>query len=216
VLQLPAGCNRQRLPEVQVFSGFWGLDDARRHRDRLFVFGDNDARRGLAGQAAIRGEPNAIGLATKRSPSHVAHAYYRDDDFEANAAKISAGVVRILHTLLEGYVPDADAHPGVHTSHANSAEPATGQTAADGRAAAAGGPQESPVLASGEQQPQQQHQQQQARRLAYRALVVPSDGFGTGRARLHTDAPRTFAFLKRQVCQLLELLQPGAGDALDW
>ena len=60
-----------------MFSGFWGLDDARRHRDRLFVFGDNDARRGLAGQAAIRGEPNAIGLATKRSPSHVAHAYYR-------------------------------------------------------------------------------------------------------------------------------------------
>ena len=60
-----------------MFSGFWGLDDARRHRDRLFVFGDNDARRGLAGQAVIRGEPNAIGLATKRSPSHVAHAYYR-------------------------------------------------------------------------------------------------------------------------------------------
>lgn len=36
-------------------------------------------------------------------------------------------------------------------------------------------------------------------RLPYRALVVPAAGFGTGRARLRTDAPRTFAFLKRQV-----------------
>jgi hypothetical protein len=43
------------------------------------------------------------------------------------------------------------------------------------------------------------HLRAQAQRLAYRALMVPSDGFGTGRARLHTDAPRTFAFLKRQV-----------------
>ena len=34
----------------------------------------------------------------------------------------------------------------------------------------------------------------------YSVLVVPADGFGTGRARLSTDAPRTFAFLKRQVC----------------
>jgi hypothetical protein len=62
---------------VQVFNGFWGLDDARRNRDCLFVFGDNDARQGFAGQAVIRGEPNAIGLTTKRIPSHVAHAYYR-------------------------------------------------------------------------------------------------------------------------------------------
>ena len=81
---------------------------------------------------------------------------HRDDDFEANAAKISAGVERILHTLLEGYVPDADAHPGAHIGHDSSAQPAAGQTAAGGRAAAAGGLQESHVLAEGEQQQQQQ------------------------------------------------------------
>ena len=32
---------------------------------------------GRAGQAVIRGECNTIGLATKRIPSHVQHAYYR-------------------------------------------------------------------------------------------------------------------------------------------
>lgn len=62
---------------LQVFQGFWGLEDVRLNHDCLFVFGDNDAQTGRAGQAVIRGEPNAIGLATKRSPSHVAHAYYR-------------------------------------------------------------------------------------------------------------------------------------------
>ncbi len=30
---------------MQVFSGYWGLEDTRRNPDWLFVFGDNDARR---------------------------------------------------------------------------------------------------------------------------------------------------------------------------
>jgi hypothetical protein len=38
--------------------------------DTLFVFGDNFAHVGFGGQAReMRGEPNAIGLPTKRSPS---------------------------------------------------------------------------------------------------------------------------------------------------
>lgn len=37
--------------------------------DVLFVFGDNFARYGKGGQAKeMRGEPNAVGLVTKRSP----------------------------------------------------------------------------------------------------------------------------------------------------
>ncbi len=40
----------------------------RAHPDWLFVFGDNMMRRGFGGQAAeARGEPNAIGIATKRA-----------------------------------------------------------------------------------------------------------------------------------------------------
>ena len=96
---------------------------------------------------------------------------HRDDDFEANAAKISAGVVRILHTLLEGYVPDADAHPGAHVNRDSSANPAAGQAAAGG-CAAAGGLQESPVPGKGEQQQQQQQPQHQVRRPRSAAAVA--------------------------------------------
>ena len=51
--------------------------------DRLFVFGDNDARAGLGGQAAeCRGEPNAIGIPTKRAPSMAPGSFYTDADLE--------------------------------------------------------------------------------------------------------------------------------------
>lgn len=43
--------------------------DLRANPDVFYVFGDNEMRLGLGGQAAeMRGEPNAIGIATKRSP----------------------------------------------------------------------------------------------------------------------------------------------------
>lgn len=47
--------------------------------DTLWVFGDNLARYGLAGQAAeMRGEPNTIGLPTKRGPW--GNGYLTDSD----------------------------------------------------------------------------------------------------------------------------------------
>ncbi len=50
----------------------------------LFVFGDNLVRKGLGGQAKeMRGEPNAIGIATKRWPSRHKKAFFTDADFES-------------------------------------------------------------------------------------------------------------------------------------
>lgn len=47
----------------------------------LFVFGDNMYRTGLGGQAReMRGEPNAVGLITKRRPSHSFVTDYLTDD----------------------------------------------------------------------------------------------------------------------------------------
>lgn len=46
----------------------------------VFLFGDNMLRRGLGGQAqAMRGEPNAIGVPTKRRPESNPAAYFTDD-----------------------------------------------------------------------------------------------------------------------------------------
>lgn len=52
---------------------------AQNNPNALFVFGDNLVRKGYGGQAAaLRGEPNAVGIPTKVSPS----VYMSDKDFE--------------------------------------------------------------------------------------------------------------------------------------
>lgn len=49
----------------------------------LYVFGDNVERKGMAGQAAeMRGEPNAIGVATKWKPTNQPDAFFNDDQFD--------------------------------------------------------------------------------------------------------------------------------------
>lgn len=57
-------------------------DTVRADRATLWVFGDNMARRGYGGQAAaMRGEPNALGVPTKWSPARHPDAYFSDDDW---------------------------------------------------------------------------------------------------------------------------------------
>ncbi len=47
--------------------------------EKLFVFGDNIQRRGCGGQAKeMRGEPNAVGIPTKRFPSMSETAFFTD------------------------------------------------------------------------------------------------------------------------------------------
>ena len=62
----------------------------RSHSNTLFVFGDNDQRKGKGGQAVIRDEPNAIGLRTKKAPSTSASAYYVDAEYQENISKMKS------------------------------------------------------------------------------------------------------------------------------
>lgn len=49
----------------------------------LYLFGDNLARKGLGGQAKeMRGEPNALGIATKHGPYRTPHSYFDDKDYD--------------------------------------------------------------------------------------------------------------------------------------
>lgn len=60
---------------------FYTRDLLREYPDYLFVFGDNMDRKGYGGQAlACRGEPNAVGIPTKRSPTMADHAFFTDED----------------------------------------------------------------------------------------------------------------------------------------
>lgn len=69
----------------------------------LFVFGDNLQRRGLGGQAAeMRGEPNAVGLPTKREPSTHPWAYLRDADLPLVQAAAAPDVARLKRHLEAG------------------------------------------------------------------------------------------------------------------
>ena len=58
-------------------------EQIRAQREKLFVFGDNLARRGLGGQAkAARGEPNAAGVVTKRAPTNGPDEFFTNADLD--------------------------------------------------------------------------------------------------------------------------------------
>lgn len=56
--------------------------DCKANPDKLFVFGDNLAGWGYAGQAEIRREMNAFGVPTKRYPSMEKGAFFTDRECE--------------------------------------------------------------------------------------------------------------------------------------
>lgn len=69
-----------------------------------FVFGDNVRRVGMGGQAAaMRGEPNAIGVATKWAPSNAPSAFFRDADPGA-WRWLDADLEHVRQALREGRV----------------------------------------------------------------------------------------------------------------
>lgn len=64
-------------------------EDLLNNPDAYYVFGDNDMRVGTGGQAReMRGFPNAIGIRTKKSPTHLIKDYYTDLEYEENIKKI--------------------------------------------------------------------------------------------------------------------------------
>ena len=57
--------------------------DLHLNRRSLYLFGDNEERKGLGGQAGeMRGEPNAHGIRTKKSPGYDRHDFWDDEDFD--------------------------------------------------------------------------------------------------------------------------------------
>jgi hypothetical protein len=60
------------------------------------VFGDNDQRAGLGGQAKeMRGEQNAIGIRVKKSPAMDADSFYTDSEYDSNIEKIAEDLTRL-------------------------------------------------------------------------------------------------------------------------
>ena len=77
------------LVRVEVTHDLYTPGLLRSKPERIFVFGDNLLRKGTAGQAVIRFEPNAFGVPTKRAPSMERSAFFSDRDDEINAIAIA-------------------------------------------------------------------------------------------------------------------------------
>lgn len=70
--------------------------NVRSNPNYIYVFGDNDKREGYGGQAKeMRGEPNAIGIRVKKSPSMSQNSFYTDNEYEENIRKISIDLSKL-------------------------------------------------------------------------------------------------------------------------
>ena len=75
--------------------------DLKANPEALYAFGDNEERRGFGGQAAeMRGEPNAIGIATLKAP----HIFWTDNDLADNIDVIDDDIHPLLDALAAGRV----------------------------------------------------------------------------------------------------------------
>lgn len=76
---------------------FMSRSDLQENPHKLFVFGDNLLQVGLGGQAKeMRGEPNAIGIPTKRKPTMEEDAF-----FEGSILSIAEWQKAVAPTFLE-------------------------------------------------------------------------------------------------------------------
>ena len=83
-----------------LYQKFISRDDLRRNPRVLYVFGDNDERAGLGGQAReMRGEPNAVGIRTKAAPHNRPDAFWSDATYEENWKKIADDFHRVRDHL---------------------------------------------------------------------------------------------------------------------
>jgi hypothetical protein len=72
-------------------------DEIKKNPSTLYVFGDNDQRKGLGGQAKeMRGEPNSMGISTKKAPNMDETAFKSDAEFDENARIITEDVDAII------------------------------------------------------------------------------------------------------------------------
>jgi hypothetical protein len=77
--------------------------DLKNNPSLLYVFGDNLKRVGMGGQAAeMRGEKNAVGIPTKRSPHMDDDAFLYDYDYTEWYTKSTADMLKLMNHHLKG------------------------------------------------------------------------------------------------------------------
>ena len=82
------------------------VQDVRNNPDKIYVFGDNNQRKGKGGQAIIRNEENAFGISTKIAPARTEDAYMSDRNIGENMDVIDHDIDKILSDGREVIFPE--------------------------------------------------------------------------------------------------------------
>jgi hypothetical protein len=83
-----------------IYQKFIYRSDLRSNPEVFYVFGDNTERVGMGGQAKeMRGEPNAIGVATKWRPGMSHSDFFNDNQFHETKLIIDADFKLIVGAL---------------------------------------------------------------------------------------------------------------------
>jgi hypothetical protein len=71
--------------------------------EKIFVFGDNELRKGMGGQAAAcRYKSNTIGIRTKAAPNGSPGSFWYDRDYKAKVKLVDEDFRKVQQALLEG------------------------------------------------------------------------------------------------------------------
>ena len=84
-------------PKLEIVERYTDAD-VKANPNKIFVFGDNTRRTGTGGQAQIRNNPNAMGIATKLAPSNAESAFMNDKDLAKNKTVIDGDIAKIKAT----------------------------------------------------------------------------------------------------------------------
>ena len=77
-------------------------EDLQANPNIIYLFGDNLLRSGLGGQAKeMRGEPNAWGIVTKKTPDNTEYAFLTDDEYELNISIINRDLAGLREFIAE-------------------------------------------------------------------------------------------------------------------
>lgn len=88
--------------KIEIYNKNWTKEYVSSNKNKIFVFGDNNARVGKGGQATIRGLENTVGIRTKKGPSKKEVAFYTDKEFADNKSRIDEDILNIKKLLILG------------------------------------------------------------------------------------------------------------------
>ena len=92
--------------KIEIQKEWFSVAQCEANPNKLYIFGDNDLRKGKGGQAIIRDCENAFGIPTKRKPSMEEDSFYDDSVFNTPKEFLSLEIYNQYTELFESVCVD--------------------------------------------------------------------------------------------------------------